>query len=347
RFIKAVVKVSIRKLITISRLIKENQLAPESQRISNSFIQQLESWKTSLCYFENHIMFRDVGDFKGFSRESLVLQQKPGYAKVYRVWQELKLYLDILGSDSSLSLRNIAELYEVWCFLKIRNIILELGFSEVFNKRAQLNNNGLEVTMSDGIAGAFCFERDDGITLKLAHEREFRSNTKPIKTWTTPQKPDILMEATFADGSEFIWLFDAKYRIKQDEEQDLVPDDAINQLHRYRDALIHLHKQTIDTNNKTRPVFGAYALYPGFYNQNTDNNPYQEAIDETGIGAFSLLPGDDVGSYWLKRFLMNKLGPAQATYTLAESEKYYVEEAVRISYKGTTTSHYNDLTIAV
>ena len=347
RFIKAVVKNSIKKLVTISGLIKQNQLAPEAQRISNSFILQLESWKTSLCYFENHIMFRDVGDFKGFSRESLVLQQKPGYAKVYRVWQELKLYLDLLGSDSSLSLKNIAELYEIWCFLKIRNILLELGFSEVINKRAQLKNNGLEITMNDGLAGAFCFERDDGITLKLAHEREFRSNTKPIKTWTTPQKPDILLEVTFTDGSEFIWLFDAKYRIKQDEVQDLVPDDAINQLHRYRDALIHLHQPTIDTTDKTRPVFGAYALYPGFYNQSIDDNPYQEAIDETGIGAFSLLPDDDSGSNWLKSFLQKKLGVEQSNYTVAESDKYYVEEAARISYKGTTVSHYTDLTIAV
>jgi uncharacterized protein len=352
RFIKAIVKMSIDKLAMVLLISRQNQQAPENQRLSESFFQTITYWKSSLKKFQRHALFKEVGKFSGLSKESLVLQQKTGYAKVYRVWQELKLYLDLLGNDSSLSLRNIAELYEVWCFLEFRHILLELGFEEVFNKKSLLRKNGLEVSMNDGLAGAFCFERKDGIRLKLAHEREFKKNTKPVKTWTTPQKPDILLEATFADSSKIIWLFDAKYRIDSKEEKDLVPDDAINQLHRYRDALIHQHQSTLNSDSnihkKSRPVFGAYALYPGFYDQTSKQNPYQQAIDEIGIGAFSLLPAmDHSGSHWLKLFLQQKLGLQQENYTLTESDKYFVEESVRIPYKGTSVSHYTDLTIAV
>ncbi len=348
RFIKAVIRISIDKLSTIVKLVKENQKAPGTQKISNSFFNRLNDWQSSLRYFQRHAMFKDVSDFTGLSRESLVLQQKPGYAKVYRVWQKLKLYLDLLGDDSSLSLRNVAELYEVWCFLEIRNILIDLGFDESTNNKALLISRGLEVSMKDGFAGAFSFKRKDGITLRLAHEPIFKGNTKPIKTWTTPQKPDILLEARFPDGSEFIWLFDAKYRIKPDEEQDLVPDDAINQMHRYRDALIHQHKFTTVASEKTRPVFGAYALYPGFYDQKNNTNPYQEAIEEIGIGAFSLLPAlDNSGALWLKSFLKQKLGVPEIQYASAMSEKFFVEEAVRIPYKGTSVTRYSDLTIAV
>lgn len=348
RFIKSVINISIDKIFIISRLAQENQYAPDAQRLSDSFFQQLDNWKRSLRYFQHHTMFQDVGKFTGLSKESLVLQQKAGYAKVYRVWQELKWYLDLLGDEASLSLRNVAELYEVWCFLEVRNILIDLGFNETDNKKSKLTSNGLKVSMEDGFKGAFSFERDDGVCLRLAHEPIFRGNTKPIKSWTTPQKPDILLKATFSDNTEFLWLFDAKYRIKPDAEQDMVPEDAINQLHRYRDALIHQHKSTSDIFEKTRPVFGAYALYPGFYNQNFDINPYQEAIEEIGIGAFSLLPGDEHdGNHWLRQFLEQKLGSRQTVYSIPDTDRYYVEESVRIPYKGTTTTRYSDLTIAV
>jgi len=347
RFIKSVIKNSSSRLNAVIRLAKENQRVPDVQRLSDSFFTQLESWQGSLKKFQYHAMFHEVGEFKGFSRESLVLQQKPGYAKVYRVWQELKWYLDLFGNDSSLSLRNIAELYEIWCFLEIRRILLDLGFEELPNKKPQLANTGLGVSMKDGFAGAFQFKRGDGIRLRLAHEPLFRENSRPIKTWITSQKPDILLEAKFDDNKEFIWLFDAKYRIRPDDESDLVPDDAINQLHRYRDALIYQHNYSGQNAGKSRPILGAYALYPGYYDQAETENPYQEAMNEIGIGAFSLLPAPgNTGNHWLRMFLEDMLGSKKDYYIPAKNEKYFVEEAVRIPYKGTSVAYYSDLTIA-
>lgn len=348
RFIKSVIKTSVKKLFAVERFARKNSKAPDAQRLSDSFFDRLNSWQASMRSFQNHTMFQDVGEFTGLSRESLVLQQKPGYAKVYRIWQELKWYLNLLGDDSRLSLRNIAELYEIWCFLEIRGVLLSLGFKEVDNQQALLKNQGLEVSITDGFGGAFKFEREDGVKLNLAHEPLFKRNSTPIKSWTTPQKPDILLKAEFPDGFEFIWIFDAKYRLKPDEDNDLVPDDAINQLHRYRDALIYQHKISGETIEKSRPVFGAFALYPGYYDQKKDSNPYQDSIEQIGIGAFSLLPGNNqLDSSWLKAFLEQKLGGRKTTYPEAETEEFFIEEAARISYKGTAVTHYQDLTIAV
>ncbi len=345
RFIKSVIKTSTSKLAQISKLAKNKEKSLENPRLSESFFKQLSEWYSSLQVFHRNRMFQEVGIYNGLSRESLVLQQKPGYAKVYRVWQKLKWYFELLGNDASLSLRNVAELYEVWCFLEVRDILLDLGFNELPNKKAELVNNGLEVSMKDGFGGAFLFDRQDGIKLRLAHEPLFRNNTKPIKTWLTAQEPDILLEATFPDESAFIWLFDAKYRIKPNEEQDLVPDDAINQLHRYRDALIHLQKLESGISNKSRPVFGAYALYPGFYEQEKEENPYQGAINEIGIGAFSLLPSGNNGQLWLQQFLVEKLGSKNSSYDLAVADKYFVEEPSRISYYGMQQKRYDDLVL--
>jgi len=355
RFIKAVVTSSINKLAKIILQTRRNQNAPDSQRLSNSFFDKLDKWQSSMRYFQRQPLFKEIGEFTGLSRESLVLQQKPGYARVYKIWQQLKWYLELLEGQNNLSLRSISELYEVWCFLEVRRILVNLGFEEIQSKRIPLVNNGIEVSFKDGMEGTFRFKRTDGVKIRLAHEPKFKTNGNPIKSWITTQIPDIFLEASFPDGQVFVWIFDAKYRIKTNsnknngtgEEKDLVPDDAINQMHRYRDALIQQNKLHADQLEKSRPVYGAYALYPGFYNQNTEVNPYSEAIEEVGIGAFSLLPSaNDDGSLWLTRFLENKLGRLPVSYSQAVSDKYFVEEAPRIPYHGTTVSRFNDLTIA-
>tara|TARA_B110000046_G_C13005484_1_gene404238 strand:- start:1140 stop:2600 length:1461 start_codon:yes stop_codon:yes gene_type:complete len=336
------------KLELISDKARAMDEESTSQRLSGSFFSDLIDKRQSLLKTSRHSMFLEVNDFKGLARESLVLQQKPGYAKVYRAWQQLRWYLDLLGEDASLSVRNVAELYEVWCFLQVHDILLKLGFNLKPESKGYLVDKGLRVDMVDGLKGSFDFTREDGIRLKLTHEPRFHEGTGPIRTWRTTQKPDIVLSATFSDGREHMWVFDAKYRIESDKHSttDLVPDDAINQMHRYRDALIHLDSSAVMKANKSRPVFGAYVLYPGFYVQPSEANPYQESIDEIGIGAFSLLPSSDYsGSYWLQQFLQSKLGITDITYPHYDTDNHFVEESARIPYRGTEVSLYRDLTI--
>ncbi|WP_255418973.1 DUF2357 domain-containing protein [Paraglaciecola sp. MB-3u-78] len=355
RFIKSVVSSSISKLTKIVNQLQENQLEPDKQRISESFFNQLGKWQASMRFFQRQPMFKEVGNFTGLSSESLVLQQKPGYARVYKIWQQLKWYLELLQGQNNLSLRSISELYEIWCFLEVRRILLELGFEQSESARVAMVNNGIEVSMQDGMKGAFSFKRDDGVEIRLAHEPKFNKNGSPIKSWTTTQIPDILLEVTFVDGQQFVWIFDAKYRIKKDsnkerspiDQGDLAPDDAINQMHRYRDALIHQNQSNYEQVVKSRPVFWAFALYPGFHAQTSKPNPYEDPINEIGIGAFSLLPSEsNEGSYWLTEFLAEKLGRAKTVYDKASSDKHFVEESPRISYRGTSISRFTDLTIA-
>lgn len=135
------------------------------------------------------------------------------------------------------------------------------------------------------------------MTARLAHEPKFTKKGQSIRSYLVNQEPDIVLEVTLpksadltkADSAEetrFIWLFDAKYRIKTEknrfddsnediESTDYIPDDAINQMHRYRDALIRLSEphdskspssgNVGQTAKKSRPVFGAFAFYPGFF----------------------------------------------------------------------------------
>ncbi len=104
---------------------------PHRQRISTSFIEELQQWQMPLKKMLDQSFLQDVGDYAGMSRESLVLQQKTGYSAVYRAWQELKFYLSAITGQSQVSMKSAAQIYEVWCFLHIRQILLhDLGFTE-------------------------------------------------------------------------------------------------------------------------------------------------------------------------------------------------------------------------
>ncbi|MEH8021492.1 nuclease domain-containing protein [Rheinheimera metallidurans] len=154
------------------------------------------------------------------------------------------------------------------------------------------------------------------------------------------------------------------------ENTDYVPDDAINQMHRYRDALIRLsgsdialssNNSTSQKTKKSRPVFGAFALYPGYFDQTQEQNPYAKAIEEVGIGAFALLPSQTESNYcghqWLLEFLQAQIGivsSAQAEQTddvmyavAGMAERLYVQEAARIPYYGMRQVLYPDLTMTV
>lgn len=400
RFIKMAVSKSKRQLAEFEQKLRQSNQAPERQRLSDSFLNELHSWQQPLQKVLGQSFLKEVGAYTGLSRESLVLQQKTGYSAVYRVWQELKFYLDVLGNQSSISMKSVAEIYEVWCFLCLKQILeQDLGFVLVENSATKLApNDFFEYQLKDGFAGAFRFKRSDGVTARLAHEPKFTKKGQAIRSYLVNQEPDIVLEVTLpknagstkADSSEekqFIWLFDAKYRIKTEksrfddsnediESTDYVPDDAINQMHRYRDALIRLSEPRLPESpsskiegqpaKKSRPVFGAFALYPGFFDQTTTPNPYAAAIEEVGIGAFALLPSQTdptqtkscySGHQWLLEFLQAQIGTApnaqteqnnEAMYPVAGmAERLYVQEAARIPYYGMRQVLYPDLTMTV
>lgn len=361
RFIKMVVTQCKRQLERISKQLEVHNIESKEMtaRFSEYFLNELKVWQQSLLRLERYSFLREVGKFDGQYRESLVLQQKTGYSAVYRTWQDLKNYLDIFSKQSTVSMKSVAETYEVWCLLEIRKILITvLGFEEKEQRKSKLKlNNYFELKLEDGLtgAGAFEFVRVDGLKAKLAHEPVFREKSKNIRSFGITQKPDILLEISFPNGKQSIWLFDAKYRIKnkksrfdtnQDNDNDYAPDDAINQMHRYRDALIRIEMQS-DLESKSRPVFGAFALYPGFYIQEDEPNPYDTMIREVGIGAFALLPsGHGHQNLWLETFLIEQLGKVTFNYSSAFiHDALFINEPARIPYSGMKQMLHSDLVL--
>jgi hypothetical protein len=85
-------------------------------------------------------------------------------------------------------------------------------------------------------------------------------------------------------------------------------------------------------------------LYPGWFDEAKDRNPYQDAIEAVGIGGFPLLPG--LANRWLRDFLVARFGDSNVTYTIPEVDQYFVHESARIGTMGMELARYSDLTLA-
>src|SRR5450830_466506 len=354
RFIKMALSHCQKEIGHIIDIAKKNQPAPDEGRLSDSFFEELENWKKPLEQLLNQSFFSDIGRYEGMERESLVLHQRAGYSQVYRIWQQLKMYLDLFGNGAAISMKSVADLYEVWCFLAIKEILESLGLQEQSSTMSGLSKHTLEMKMENGKNSAFHLYREiDQLHVSLCHEPKFgnfkKDKTGDIYSWTTEQKPDIFLEARFGDGPTLRWIFDAKYRIDEKTGEDRAPDDAINQMHRYRDAIIHIDKKLYGQNAKSRPVLGAFVLYPGWFEKDIKTNPYHDSIEEVGIGAFPLLPGHS--NHWLRAFLEKQFGtkaaviPYPDSLQVSRSDRYLIEDSVSIPVTGTYLGQYRDLTL--
>ena len=105
------------------------------------------------------------------------------------------------------------------------------------------------------------------------------------------------------DGFVLTYLYDAKYRVQDDkndceldEDADIdIADyplpDAINQMHRYRDAIYYAMKE--DERPRGKEIIGGYILFPGRTEGDAIENRYfYKSIKKVNIGAFPLLPAD-------------------------------------------------------
>lgn len=123
---------------------------------------------------------------------------------------------------------------------------------------------------------------------------------------TVAQKPDIVLQLTKDDmqkGMKMTYLFDAKYRIDGRDANgvDTPPEDAINQMHRYRDAIYY---KSHGSEELKKEIIGGYILFPGDGElADVEVSRFYRTIDEVNIGAFPLRPKDSDNRRLLENFI--------------------------------------------
>ena len=283
---------------------------------SESLKQEMNEMEKTLTHLQRNPFFRTVGRFKGLTQESLVLQRATGYSQVYRTWNLLRRAYSLNDGMYRLQSKDIATLYEIWCFIEVSHIVKEqLGIDVDVDHRNRMEMNGVFTwELGKGEHSRILF-RKDGVELaelvynpKHTDKENDSISMEHLVVPTVAQKPDIVLQLTKDDiekGMKMTYLFDAKYRIndRTDAGVDTPPDDAINQMHRYRDAIYYKDNKDGDSSLK-KEVIGGYILFPGNGEPiEVAKAKFQQSLDEVNIGAFPLRPNDEENRKLLEHFI--------------------------------------------
>ena len=310
---------------------------------SDTMKAAMHATSESLKRLQHHPFFRTIGRFKGINQESMVLQKATGYSQVYRTWNLLRRAYSLNDGLYRLQTKDIATLYEIWCFIEVSHIVkeqLHLENEEVEHRNRMEMNGIFSWELGKGEHSRILF-RKDGVELaelvynpKNADKENNNVGMKGLVVPTVPQKPDIVLQLTKNDlqqGMKMTYLFDAKYRIDgKDKGVDVPPEDAINQMHRYRDAIYY---KDYDANALKKEVIGGYILFPGDGEPNdVAASKFYKTIKEVNIGAFPLRPKDVENRKLLENFI-DELIHTKSSETIAHvipQKGAYVEVGNRV-----------------
>lgn len=310
---------------------------------SDTMKAAIHATSESLKRLQHHPFFRTIGRFKGINQESMVLQKATGYSQVYRTWNLLRRAYSLNDGLYRLQTKDIATLYEIWCFIEVSHIVkdqLRLQDEDVEHRNRLEMNGVFSWELGKGEHSRILF-RKVGVELaelvynpKNADKENNNVGMKDLVVPTVPQKPDIVLQLTKNDlqqGMKMTYLFDAKYRIDgKDKGVDVPPEDAINQMHRYRDAIYY---KDYDANALKKEVIGGYILFPGDGEPNdVAVSKFYKTIKEVNIGAFPLRPKDVENRKLLEKFI-DELIHTKSSETIAHvipQKGAYVEVGNRV-----------------
>ena len=309
RFLKYALGEMAHRFVVVKEHIMTAMHLDNPKRIDTS----LEDMEDELLRLNNNAFFRGVGQFKGFSQDNLVMKQAQGYKTIMEKWVELQQGYELEEGMRRLEVKDICDLYEIWCFIKVKNVVQDV--MRELGKTAKPKVNGRDVT-NDFIpqlvyGGSVSFINNDGIELASVcynaevHKGHASSAISGTNTMTTVQRPDIVLRLSKEnDGNmKYTYLFDAKYRIADTDENgnsftnhyDLPPADDIDQMHRYRDA-IYYTEEGRDREHLKKEIIAGYVLFPGRIPLEAMENGdyyYQQSNRLIGIGAFPLRPDQE------------------------------------------------------
>ncbi len=216
---------------------------------------------------------------------SLVFLRHPHYTALDRIVRLLNGGLSLGGTPLEIGAKNIAQLYEYWCFLRLVKLLREQLILEQ-QSIIQTKHLKIVVVLKKGVEARIIFrEPISGKHLSLIYNRQFN------KLPTIGQRPDNIIQL-FSETK--LYIFDAKYRLAMDEKYQksyngIGPTtDDINTMHRYRDAIVLPSRTGVKFIRGV--VQSAIILFPYPNEELYQNHRFYHSIDQVQIGGLPFLP---------------------------------------------------------
>lgn len=279
---------------TAKKLIGFKQNYMRLQRESDTaLISKIDSMVQGITRRYNSGFLANVNAHEASSGMSLVFSMAPGYRELYKYYLMLLRGLSVTGDVFHISVKDLALLYEYWCFIKLNSLMRNSSKYDLISQDiVKIQGNGIYVSLVKGKSSRVQYRNratQEVITLSY--------NPKEIDVPTITQKPDnvLTLEKKGADV-QYEYVFDAKYRINPalpgtDYYASVghTPGPEIgdiNTMHRYRDAIVYRS----GASPFERTMFGAYVLFPYSNEDEYRSHRFFESIDKVNIGGLPFLP---------------------------------------------------------
>lgn len=332
RFIKWVLNSIGKKLKHFHHLYNKN--LGSSDAFDNDIVQKIKSMENKLARFQRLSFLNKVGKVHKVDNLSLVLQMAPGYREVYKYYLMLLKGLTLQSDIFKISIKDIALLYEYWCFIKM-NSLLKSKYHLDKHDLIKVNHQGIILRLDKSMRSSLHYTNPrNGEKIILSY-----NNLLNKKMATTNQRPDNMLSLR-KEGSdiEYQYVFDVKYRLNpalSESDYDKKygkpgpQEDDINTMHRYRDAIMTWNKDQI-----TKSVFGAFILFPLKDGDNyagiDDGKPhtFYTSIDQVNIGGLPFLPGETkLVENFLEELIIDSCDTAfEGSVSQKGTEEYYQEK---------------------
>ncbi len=292
---------------------------------SDNEIANLQEKQRELQALRMNTFFRGIGRFDGFRQQSMVMQQRSGYSQVYRYWIMLQNGLDLIHGETSVGVQPIWKLYELWCFLRVKQLVCKVLGIDPHNKEHiqqyihENTHNAFDLFNGGSLSGCITYTNPkNGDEVEVGYQYSFsraatgngnNANKYDMRSATTEQMPDIIIHIHKKEQDiTLTYLYDAKYRVKGDGDEQVrnVIDEPVSEtldaMHHYRDAIYYGKR---GEKRFSKEIIGGYILFPGRMDEQDmldklkrgeKGVPYfLQSIEEVNIGAYPLLPNEESG----------------------------------------------------
>lgn len=322
-------------------------LSRESQKVESGPLrrgQQIASQVGAhLDEFLAHPLFREVGPLRRMPTSDQVLLKRSGYREIFRTFAmtesgpTLRIDRPDMNDLFAASQRNVATLYEFWCFLALVSSLGRVCGEDRTARAFTVAGDGTSMTLRSGEDSKLSWLVRRGgrrLGVEVFFNRTFARGDDRRGSWSQAMRPDCSVRIRPEDSTPSrvsaqeleVWLhFDAKYRVdnllaqltsdlgERPEESTTsgAKRDDLLKMHAYRDAISR--------------TAGAYVLYPGSEIVNIQRHPgFKELLP--GLGAFPLRPSNDglpAASQALDQFLSDVFMHVASQVTRDERHRFW------------------------
>ena len=233
---------------------------------------------------------------------TLALHLTLGYREFFSSSLALESVLEVGGGPLELPEKDLATLYELWCFVALSSILRqELGLTPRRPTWLRVTQRRVALELAQGRTSVLSMEKNGEECVRVVYNRE-------DSTPTGSCRPDNTLEI-FKPGDKrpFRYVFDAKYRLQDDPDYVRTyhapgpPPDAIHRMHAYRDQIVAEQAAGAPGQSAEATVWdigyrqwvqqtvGAFVLYP-YAGADAGKNRFVEAIGKVGVGGVPFLP---------------------------------------------------------